>query len=63
MHDENSDPTLWWNKIDSMGEEEIEMLPFGHLKKYGSMLNKIVEHHQIEKMNQSRDFEGRWKSI
>lgn len=32
-----------------MSDDEIDLMPFGFLKKYGSMVNKIDEYFKIEK--------------
>jgi hypothetical protein len=31
----------WWTKIKNMSDYDLQLLPFGFLKKYGSMLNFI----------------------
>lgn len=33
----------WWNKLASMSEEEMDMLPYGFTIKYGSFIQKLQE--------------------
>ena len=37
-------PKYWWNKIRSMTDDEMELLPFNWLKKYGTFVKKLEEH-------------------
>lgn len=50
---------LWWNKIASMGEEEMEMLPLGFTIKYGTFLVKQQENLLLTEQEASRRFENR----
>ncbi len=39
MKKENmSDENLWWNKISKMSEDEMDLLPYSFIKKYGSFI-------------------------
>ena len=33
---ETSDQSLWWNKVLTMDEDEMDMVPYGFIKKYGT---------------------------
>jgi len=33
------DKKAWWNKLKTMSEQEMKLMPYGFLKKYGSMLH------------------------
>jgi len=46
------DPTLWWNKLGAMNEEERDLLPFSFVKKYGTFINSINE---LQLMNKHDD--------
>jgi hypothetical protein len=37
----SEDDMNWWTKIKNMSDYDLQLLPFGFLKKYGSMLNFI----------------------
>ena len=54
-------PKYWWNKIRSMTDDEMELLPFNWLKKYGTFVKKLEEHETLQKEAESRNFEDRWE--
>jgi len=33
------DKKAWWHKLKTMTDEEMKLMPYGFLKKYGSMLH------------------------
>lgn len=39
------DENNWWNKFKTMSEDDIELMPYGFIKKYGTYLTKIAEYH------------------
>lgn len=39
--EEYASEDLWWNRLKGMSEEELDLLPFGFLKKYGTFLLAI----------------------
>jgi len=38
-----ADQSLWWNKIASMDDDEMDMLPYGFVKKYGTFAQNILQ--------------------
>ena len=38
-----ADQSLWWNKIASMDDAEMDMLPYGFVKKYGTFAQNILQ--------------------
>jgi hypothetical protein len=46
-----------------MSERDIDLLPFGFLKKYGTMLTSIDEFFVYEKFKQSKNYNGRYNQI
>ena len=62
-HEALSDDTLWWNKLRKMTHDEVEMMPFTFIKKYGSFLSAIKDHNLQEETDQSRSYENRWNEI
>jgi hypothetical protein len=36
----NSDK-MWWNKLHNMSDAELKMLPYGFVKKYGSIMDAL----------------------
>ena len=55
--------TLWWKKITKMSDDEIDLLPFSFLKKYGSFINFASDVNLTLKMEENRSFENRWDEI
>jgi hypothetical protein len=43
-----------------MTDDEMEMLPFNYLKKYGTFIKNMEEHQLLQKESESRNFEDRW---
>jgi len=37
VDDENN----WWHAVKAMSDEDLDLLPFGFLKKYGSFVKKM----------------------
>ena len=40
----DADENNWWNRLSSMSEHEIELMPYGFIKKYGTFVRKVFEH-------------------
>lgn len=40
VNDENN----WWHMVKTLSEEDLDLLPFSFLKKYGSFVKKMKEH-------------------
>jgi hypothetical protein len=43
-----------------MTEEEQEFLPYSFVKKYGTFAKNILENSQWSRIDEAKDFEGRW---
>jgi hypothetical protein len=54
------DETTWWNKLKNMTEDEMDMMPYGFIKKYGTFMLKIKENQEIQHLDSNREFKGRW---
>ena len=39
-----TDESNWWNKLKTMTDDEIELMPYGFIKKYGTFMLKVTEH-------------------
>ena len=50
-----ADGTMWWNKLNTMSDAEFKMMPYGFVKKYGSIIHFLKrqreEHHLSENQN------------
>lgn len=51
---ETSDKTMWWNKVMAMDQDEMDMLPYGFVKKYGTFAQNISQLMEENKMDESR---------
>ena len=49
-----NDDNIWWNKIQNMSEEEMDLIPYGFVKKYGSFLNSIEDLHKLQHDNENK---------
>lgn len=55
--------TLWWRKLATMSEEQMEMLPYGFTLKYGTFVRKIEEQRLLTNTEANRNFEGRYDKV
>lgn len=54
---------LWWNKLNTIGDEELDMLPHSFIKKFGTFVTKL-ENHEIDiKKEKSEKFNNRWEEV
>lgn len=53
-----SEPKNWFNKMINMSEEEIELLPTGFVKKYGSYLNFLQRQHRDAQLSENQTYMG-----
>ena len=44
MAEDVNSEKYWWNKLRNMSEEELDLMPYGFIKKYGTFLTKIREY-------------------
>ena len=54
-----TDKTAWWNKIQSMTEEELDVLPDEYLKKFGNFLMKTQEMQLMSRLDMNKENMGR----
>lgn len=52
----NSD-TNWWNKLNNMTDAEFKMLPYGFVKKYGSIMDALAK--QRAELNLDRNLNNK----
>lgn len=61
--DQNASEDLWWNRLKNMSEQEIDLLPFGFLKKYGTFIMAFEDYKREVKTDESMAREGRYAQI
>lgn len=61
----NSDNTLWWNKVRTMTDEELKILPQSFVLKFGSFINRIQENKMLThlQINKSYDMYNEVKKL
>ena len=57
------DPKHWWNKLATISEKELEMLPYSFLKKYGSYLTQIQTMHTETNFDENLTVRGYYDQI
>ena len=63
MEETWSDKTNWWNRVQTMTEDEIENLPNEYVKKFGSFIIRHQEMQQEAHVEVSRDLEQMYSKI
>jgi hypothetical protein len=56
-----SDPNHWWNKLASIKETEIDLLPMSFVKKYASYLNTIKRMDIETRFKQNTEYKDYYK--
>ena len=46
-----------------MTDDEMELIPFGYLKKHDTFVNKLEEHETLQRESESRSFKNRWEEV
>ena len=58
-----TDQTLWWNKVATMDDDEMDMLPYGFVKKYGTFAESILNLEDEVTTETSKLEGGRWDEV
>lgn len=53
----------WWNKLQSMSQADLKLLPYGFLKKYGSMLNFLRRMEKEAHVRENKIYNGYYDQI
>lgn len=54
---------LWWNKVVTLSNDDLEMMPLGFTIKYGTFVQKIHEAQLFATRELSQDTENRYEVI
>ena len=60
-----NDENKWWNKLVAMSKEELELLPYSFMKKYGAyvhFMRRMGDEARLDE-NRSLDYYGQIKSL
>lgn len=61
--DHVNDESNWWHTVKTMSEEDIELLPYSFMKKYGTFVKKLQEHERMVYTEESKAHGGRFEEI
>ena len=61
--DHVKDETNWWHTLKTMSDEDLELLPYSFMKKYGSFVKKLKEYEIMVKTEESKAYKGRFEEI
>ena len=61
--DEYDNPNNWWNRLQNMSKEEIELLPEGFIKKYGSFVTNLQRYDREFHMEENKSIKDYFKQI
>ena len=49
------DPDKWWNRLVTMTEPEMKLMPMGFIRKYGSYLTNIQRNHRDFHLSENKN--------
>lgn len=58
-----ADPNNWTNKFASMSLDDMKTVPYGYMKKYGSMINFIIRMDKEAKVQENKQYMGYYDRI
>ena len=61
--DSVADENNWWHTVRTMSEEDMELLPYSFMKKYGSFVKRMKEHELMVQTEESKAHDGRFEEI
>lgn len=50
------DKKAWWHKLKNMSDQEMKLMPYGFLKKYGSMLHFLRRMEQEAHVSENKEY-------
>ena len=57
------DKKAWWNKLKTMSEQEMKLMPYGFLKKYGSMLHFMRRMEQEAHVSENKEYRDYYSQV
>ena len=57
------DQKAWWNKLKNMSEQEMKLMPYGFLKKYGSMLHFMRRMEQDAHVTENKEYRDYYQQV
>jgi hypothetical protein len=63
MEESWRDGKNWWNKINTMTDDEIETLPNEYIRKFGSFIIRYQEMQQVAHTDVNQTLDGMYKQV
>ena len=58
-----NDPQSWWNKLQTLTEDEMKLMPMGFIKKYGSYITNLQRYDREFHMEENKEIYGYFNQI
>ena len=57
------DPNHWWNKLQTLTEDEMKLMPMGFIRKYGSYISNLQRYDREFHMDENKHVNGYFSQI
>ena len=54
---------VWWNKLNNMSDAEFKMMPYGFVKKYGSIIHYLKKQREEHHLDENRRIDNYYSQI
>lgn len=58
-----NDENAWWNKLVTMTEEELKLMPMGFIKKYGSYISNMARYDKEFHLDENKQGRGYFEQV
>ena len=58
-----NDPNNWFNKLRNMDEDELKMIPYSYMRRYGAMMHFIKRMEEDAQLKENRTFADYYRQI
>jgi len=58
-----ADENNWWNKMKTLSDNDIDLMPYSFVKKYGAFLLQFRDFQRMQHTDESRDKNNRWDVV
>lgn len=57
------DDKMWWNKLNNMTDADFKMMPYGFVKKYGSIMFYLKKQQEEFHLDENLSMNGYFKQV
>lgn len=54
---------MWWNRVATLTEDEMELMPYGFVKKFGTFADQVGRNELESKTDVSKAYKNRWDEV